>query len=132
MSTLSRCSAVPVLVKKEQQDSTIPNSAPGVLPCFPLVLWNRAVVSWGEVLFLRDNIPATHLYPQSPMPAPGLHWNSHSQAKPASGTFACLSEMAFPVHHPADWGSVQCSAAGAWGDTLWPLCSFGSGNIQKV
>lgn len=74
---LSRCSAVAVLV---QQDKTILNNAPGVLPCLFSSQGTGTVVSWAEVLFLRDHIsklPDTHLYPQSPVPAPGLYWNNY-------------------------------------------------------
>ena len=47
-----------------------------------------------------------------------------SQANPASGTFGCLSEMAFAVHHPTHRRSVECVLLhGQWHRVT--LCSGG-------
>lgn len=113
ISTLSRCPAMTVLVKKERQDNTILNNAPGVLPC----LLSSHTVGQGcgqlgwffslGITFPSSSLTLTFAHSHLRLLQASTGIVTCSQAEPASGTFGSLSELAVPVHHPAHWRSVQ-------------------------
>lgn len=82
---------------------------PAFLTCCGTGLWSAGVrfFSSGTTLLSCLTLTFTHSHLCLLQACTGIV--TCSQGKPASGTFGCLSEMAFPVHHPAYWRSVQCA-----------------------